>query len=290
MGTSAESQGTGANTPYVPSWVNDRNDAPLPGAHDKEEADFNAQTHTGKHLSAPPRPPMPVSAPDRRFKDMSRNFSAFVRSGGNDLSALNSALRHFVHNGTGGFKNAVSRMGSSRVTARRVLGIFMGMQRDGTRKALKKLNQQHLTGKSLQDILLGVTEIVCLNGDTADQAIAREAWLETIVVFRKRHTDEIDELTLEQVMEIFLDFIAHSIEALVYLEVGAKGYKIVKNTRTLNSINAKLRSYIKRGVSKSFDGDLSGLSEFTDQRIRSIVDKAYLDAWQLLSNHGGKKQ
>src|SRR5690606_34505249 len=133
-----------------------------------------------------------------------------------DGRALRRAVRDYARSGTGGSGNAVRRMGSSRAAASNALGLFRGIQRDGVQETLRRLNLEELVGRGVQGIFLGLTDVVCQDGGSIDEAIARDAWLETIAVLAEYGLDDLDALTPDQIGEVFLSFIAHSIETLLY--------------------------------------------------------------------------
>ena len=74
------------------------------------------------------------------------------------------------------------------------------------------------SGRSVQEIFTGITEVVCQDGGSIDEAIARDAWLETVAELDQIGIDNLDAVTDEQIQELFLSFVAHSIEARLYQE------------------------------------------------------------------------
>lgn len=173
-------------------------------------------------------------------------------------------------------------MGVSRRAGSNALGVFRSIQRDGLRETLRQLNLDTLSGKSISDVFLGLTEVVCQDGGSIDEAIARDAWLETVTELDSFGIENLDELTTAQVQEIFLSFIAHSAEARLYQEIGVNGFKYADGLADIENFDQQFRDYIGRSVRDSFSGDLSTLSRMTDHEIKAVVDKTYLDAWALL--------
>jgi len=173
-------------------------------------------------------------------------------------------------------------MGPSRAAASNALGVFRGLQRDGIHETLRQLNLTALSGRSAQEVFIGLTEVVCKDGGPIDEAIARDAWLETIATMEKFGIDNLDTLTQEQIQELFLSFIAHTIDARIYQEIGVNGFKFTDDLDDIKSFDKQLRDYIERSVRDSFTGDLSSLGSMSDETIRQVVDKTYQEAWDLL--------
>ena len=115
-----------------------------------------------------------------------------------------------------------------------------------------------------------------------DEAITRDAWLETIAILDKFGIDDLETLSIEQVQEVFLSFIAYTIEARLYQEIGVNGFKFAEDLDDIERFDKQFRGYIERSVSDSFSGDLAQLSDMSDRMIRDVVEKTYGDAWDLL--------
>ena len=289
MGTSSPSSGSGSGTPLVPSWLDEPGTGPLPG--DDGQAPPGDGTGDGNQDGQDDgaKPPIPAPAPGERFRSARTNFSRFAGSGGSDRSALRRAVRDYVRSGTGGSANAVRRMAPSRAAAGRALGVFRGLQRVGMQKTLRRLNLQNLSGGNVQDIFTGLTEVVCQDGGSIDEAIARDAWLETIAELDQFGIDNLDLVTDEQVRELFLTFTAHSIEARLFQEIGVNGFKLSDDLDDIEAFDQQFRSYIERSVRDSFSGDMSQLSDMSDDDIRQVVDTTYLEAWELLEQLGDRE-
>jgi hypothetical protein len=292
MGTSGSSRGPGSNSALVPTWLIDSAAGPLPGSDDAVPAD-GPGTDGGDHPAAPtdddaPRPaiqPPPVSG---RFGEARGNFTSFASSGGGDRRALRRAVRDYVRSGARGSGNAVRRMGSSRATASGALGVFRGFQRDGVADTLLRLNLGNLVGRSTREVFIGLTDVVCRDGGPIDEAIARDAWLETCAELERFGIGNLDALTTDQVREVFLTFVVHAVETKLFQDIGVNGFRVA-DLGAIEAFEAQFRSYVERAVRDSFASDLSQLSSFSDQQIRSIVDQTYRDAWELFETWGDQQ-
>lgn len=292
MGTSGSSSGSGSSTPLLPSWLDGPDTGSLPGgdgpsAPDPSGADTPSEADTGKDDNK--RPAVPPPATPERFRSARTNFSRFAKSGGSDHRALRRAVRDYVRSGTGGSSNAARRMGVSRAAAGNALGVFRGLQRDGVQETLRRLNLTNLSGRSVQDIFIGLTDVICRDGGPVDEAIARDAWLETIAKLDQFGINDLAALTADQVRELFLSFIAHTIEARLYQEIGVNGFEFAEGLDDIDGFDKQFRDYIERSVRDSFANDLTQLPEMSDQTIKDVVDKTYLDAWNLVQLLGDRE-
>lgn len=286
MGTSSQSSGTGSNGSLIPTWLDVPDTDPLPGGDGLETPDDdtdNLDQQPSDEDSDNKPSIQPDAQPDPfRFSTARSNFSRFARSGGSDGRALSRAVRDYVRRGTGSSTNAVRRMGSSRAAASKALGVLRGFQRNGVQETLRSLKLEKLSDRGVEEVLIGLTEVICRDGGPVDEAIARDAWLETISTLDQFGIDDLDTLSADQIKEIFLDFIAHTIEARLYQEIGINGFKFAESLDEIERFDEQFRDYIERSVRDSFTGDLTHLSNMSDQEIRDVVDKTYNDVWDLL--------
>jgi hypothetical protein len=287
VGTSGSSRGSGSGTSLVPTWLGEPAAVPLPGtipaaaATGEEDGSDEGIDNIGNGLGSPLPPIQPAPAPNR-FQSARTNFSTFAGSRGNDRRALSRAVRDYVRSGTRGSGNAVQRMGSSRAAASNVLGVLRGMQRDGVEAALRSFNLPALIGRSTTEVFLGLTDLICREGGPIDEAIARDAWLETVAELDRFGIDDLDALTADQIRDVFAAFIAHSIETLLFQEIGVNGLSIARDLDAIELFETQFRSYIQRAVQDSFATDLHTLSAMSDADIRAVVVTTYRDAWNLL--------
>lgn len=287
MGTSSSSSGPSARTPLVPSWLVDEPQAAeastSPAALTNVPPNGN---HDAEFEPSQPLPPIPPTPSPGRFTTPRRNFSTFARSGGNDGRALRRAVGDYVRSGTGGSGNATLRMGASRTTAQGALGILRDFQRDGIDSTLRRLNLGALVGRPLEDVFIAITDVICGDGGSVDEGIAREAWLETVAELDGLAVVDPSMLPPEQAQTIFLTFISNSVIGRLLQDIGARGFKFAVDLAGIVAFEAQLKSYIQNSVRDSFSDDLTNAATLTDQRINVIVDRTYQEAWEILRAQG----
>ena len=296
MGTSGSSRGPGGDKPLVPSWLDSDSPGPLPGGDaESPEGESGGDAPDGRPEgqpqgppalepgALPPIPPVPLPA---RFQGSRRNFGAFARSGGGDGRALRRAVGDYVRSGTGGSGNARRRMGASRGVASGVLGVFRGFQRDGVAGTLGRLNLSQLVGRTVAEIFLGLTDVICPHGGPIDEGMARDAWLETVIDVDELGVVDASVLSETEIREIFLAFVSHSIELRVFQDIGVNGLRFAPDLKAIEAFEAELLNYIRLSVRDSFSGNLTSLGTLSDREIRTVVDRTYDEAWELLGMLG----
>lgn len=294
MGTSGISKGPGSGTPLVPTWLNDPATGAAspadgsPSASDTATGDGTGQNGPASHDGpAMPHSVQPPPAPGR-FQAARRNFTAAAKSGGADAPALRRAVRDYVRSGAGGSRNAAHRMGASRNAGARILDAFRGFQRDGVEATLSRLNLANLAGRPVEEVFIGLTDVICQDGGSIDEAVARDAWLETVAEISELGIIDLNTLTLDQMREVFLTFVGHAIETRVIQDIGTRGFQSAIDVQTLNRFQDGLSDYIQRTVRDAFHSSLKfdTIPNLSDQGIREAVDNTYREAWDLFETLG----
>jgi hypothetical protein len=288
MGTSASSSGQGNSTPLVPSWLGG-----------PEQLSPSQPAVAGSPTSAPPTvpagaPQLPntgvpvVSAPVSlgRFQQARVNFSRFAGSGGSDRRALGRAVRSYVSRANGGAANATRRMGSSRRSAANIINVFGQLARDGTANTFRAHNLDAALTSDPGAALLALTDLICGDGGTIDEAIARDAWCEVIATIDALGIVNLDQLNHAQRQQIFADFIAKTVELRILNDIGAKGFTIAGSPSEIRRIHEELADYIQTAtrdqVAACFPSNLESVST---ARAEIIGTEVYEIAWSILETY-----
>ena len=253
MGTSSQNPGSRSDTPFVPAFQDEENEAPIP-----------SQTRL------------------QRFREARASYSRFASSGGTDRQSMQRAVRTYVRSSVGGTGNAVRRMGPSLRAANRALVVLRRFLQEGEAETLVQLRLENLVGKNVSEIFTGLTEFVCRDGGSIDDAIARDAWLETIAELDSLAVDNLDGFSEDQICEVFLMFVGHTIKTRLYQDIGINGLKFAAGIDEIDRIDQQFKEYILRSVRDSFTGDISKLSSMTDEDVAEVVEGTYTEAWHIL--------
>ena len=292
MGTS---KGYGGPTSgLVPSFVDD----PTPPTQPRPPANApgapNALVAPGAPQQtqpiAPPAPTVPRTPPrtDARgagsLRGARRNFTRFARTG--SRSSLGNALSGYVRGGIGGARRAARRMGSSRAAANGLLGVVRDFQRLGPIETLRQLNLAGLAAQPAADVFVAILEFICPPGGAVDDAIARQAMLETIGDLAESGVGSFDTLTPQQLQDVFLDFISRSIEGRVMADIGARSVTLPSDIAAVESAQAQLHDFVEGVTRGQLAGRLEGLERLSDRDIESVVNQIYEAAFELVAVAG----
>lgn len=292
MGTSTSASGAGSGSPLVPSWL----DEPVPGTGDGNSPGEQSPAIT------PPTQPMPMTPPNQpvinptaprpriipppqpnRFRQARAGFSRFASSGGRDTSSMRQSIGNYVSIGTGGSRRASRRMGSSRAVGSQFLGVLRDINTVGVPETLRRLNLTQLVGQPIDNIFLGIAEAVCPPGGDVDQAIARNAMLETMIDFTTQvQSQDLGDLTPDQLTALFRDYITNTIRFRILNDIGTRSVRLPDNHSDAIRIQRQLNDYIRGAVSDTFPENLSSISGFSDQQLQTRVDAVYEESFEVL--------
>jgi len=275
MGTSNPNGGSSGSNPLIPSWLVDPAGTSTENSDTAETVDNpNEDSQTGSEEQSIPT----VVVDHQRYSP-----ARFTKSGGRDTNSLRRAVSSYVRRSSGGAKNATTKMGSSRKTASKLLGFLQEASNNGIESALKSLNLESLSGNSMNELFIELTDFLCSEAGTVDAGIARDAFIKTIADVNEEQVIDDGTLSYEQVQTIFELYITHTIEDMILNEIGTN---IIFQTQTLDDadlVQAQLHDFIRNGVSDALSNSGNKINQLNQNEIGSFVDNIYESTFNLLS-------
>lgn len=171
---------------------------------------------------------------------------------------------------------AVSRGSTARLAS--VLNSAVG---GNASAALRSIGLERLAGRPIEEIFLGIMEVVCPDGGAIDDSIAREAFVETIVELAENGITDFDALTAAQVQTLLELNIAHAIEARLCNDIGAQSVTLPQDAEAAADIQGQLFEFVERSVSDAFAANPVGTSMTQDQ-VTGTIDTVYEQAYSIL--------
>jgi hypothetical protein len=127
---------------------------------------------------------------------------------------------------------------------------------------------------------------VCPASGSVDDAIAREAYIETIIDLAELGIQNLDALTPDQLQTVLELYATHAIEARICNDIGNKSVTLPDDIRAVARVQAVLRDFIRRGVEDALSAARAALDALTPQRVGAFVDAVYQDAFTILAAMG----
>lgn len=295
MGTSNSYGGSGGAKPLIPTWLSDGavlgGPQPAPAQQPTPNSDGVAAPLPGTLPSVngvgvptpPTRPPVPPAGEPHRYTSARNNFTRFVSSGGQDRRSLGRALSQYVSSSSGGGRNAARRMAVSRRSTAQLAGVLNSAIGGNAPAALRSIGLERLAGRPIEEIFLGIMEVVCPDGGAIDDSIAREAFVETIIDLAENGITDFDALTPAQVQTILELNVAHAIEARICNDIGAQSITLPQDAKEAADIQAQLFEFVERCVSDAFEANQMGTA-MTQEQVTRTIDSIYEQAYSILES------
>lgn len=286
MGTSNSFGGQSGRTPLVPSWLDDGGVPPMApdGGPPNGLPPENLVTDTP--ATPPERPPIPPAADPARYSAARKNLSRFAGSGGTDRKSLGRAVSHYVGSSSGGARTAAARMGSARGAGSRLLGFLSDVVTRGATETLRALNLDSLAGRPIEEIFLGLSDLLCPDGGSIDEGIAREAFIETITDLAGAGITDLDGLTADQMQTVFELYATNAIEGRLCNDIGMKAITLPSNSLLAAQVQAQLKDFIRRGVAGALATARAAAATLTPDSVLQFVGRVYEQAFEILQIMG----
>ena len=281
MGTSGS---FGGGKPMVPSWVGDP--APEPAAAPTDPAFDGPEGVDEDGLPPAPAaqyPPIVPPVPGRGFGSARGDMTSGTRSG--SPGTIRRGAGKFVA-ASGGGRAASRQMVSSRALAGGVVGLARAIAESGPAEALRRFNIEALAGAPADQVFFALTDALCPPGGTIDEAIARDALLETIADLAANGIGNFDELTLDDLQEIFVGVVARSIEGKILNEVGTNAIKLSPDTASVERAQRMLHTFVIGCVRDRLQATGVAVASLHGSQIDGFVSDLYAAAFDLMQTLG----
>lgn len=297
MGTSNSYKGAGGGKPLIPSWLGgaEGGDAPSPNPSVPPSPADGAgpvppipgvlpYVGGGASPSSPTLPAAPPASDPKRYTAARNSFTRFLSSDGSDRRSLGRALSHYVSTSSGGSRNATRRMVVSRRSTSRLADILGSAVGGNAPAVLRSLGLERLAGRPIEEIFLGIMEVICPDGGSIDDSIAREAFVETIVDLTEHGITDFDALTVAQVQTILELNVAHAIEARICNDIGAQAISLPQDAKQAMEIQSQLFEFVERAVADAFATNQLGSSTVTQDQVTRTIDTVYEQSYFILKS------
>lgn len=285
MGTSGSFGGS--KTGLVPSWVDDPVSAPAA----KPEADGAAvDGDGGKPDGAAPAQANPAAYPPVRPPPAGSGLGSargsVTRGAKNsDGAAIRQGVGRYV-SASGGGRGASRRMPSARATAAGIAGLARVFAAQGPVEALRQFSLEALAGAPAVDVFVALTDALCPPGGTIDEAIARDAMLETVAALAAQGVGNFDNMTPADLEEFFVGVVTRSIEGKILNEIGTNSIKVSSDIAAVERAQRMLHDFVDGCVRDRFNTSGSSLASVVGDEIDDFVADLYSASFDLMQALG----
>lgn len=289
MGTSGPFWGSKSG--LVPSWADEPAASPAAppdgdgeGTHD-DGVDGNGGAEP-THAAPSPYPPLPAIPAGSGLRGARGNITRGART--SNTGAIRRGAGQYV-NASGGGRAAGRRMGNSRAVAGGIAGLARSFATQGPAEALRRFNLDGMAGEPAEDVFVALTDMLCPAGGTIDEAIARDAMLETVADLAASGVGNFDEMSPDDLHEFFIGVVSRSIEGKILNDVGTNAVSVPADIAGVERAQNMLHDFIEGCVRDEFDARGADLSDLGSDDIESFVDDLYGAALDLVEALGGNE-
>jgi len=186
----------------------------------------------------------------------------------------------------GGGQGAARAMGPSRQTATGLGQFFGDVSQRGPVDALRTFSLESLAGAAAVDVFVALADVLCPDGGTIDDAIARNAMLETAAAMGANGDTPFDALPAAALDAFFLGTISRSIEAKLFNEIGGKGIRLPTDVAAVRAIQQTLHDFIEGTVRDRFTASGRTLASIPRGDVEGFVRAIYEQSSDLIRTLG----
>lgn len=288
MGTS----GTfgGSKSGLLPSWVDDPPSTPVAVPGSLAPAGGNGGGNGGDGDAGTDTPAPPAAYPPLRPPPAGSGLGA---ARGNLTRGARTSDERAIRRGagqyvaaSGGGRGAARRMPNSRAVAGGIVGLTLNFANQGPGEALRPFDLEGLAGAPAVDVFVALTDALCPPGGTIDEAIARDAMLETIAVLAAEGVGNFDEMTPADLQEFFIGVVSRSIEGKILNEVGTNTIRVSPDLAAVERAQRMLHDFVDGCVRDRFAANGASLADVSSQQIDDFVSNLYEAAFDLMQTLG----
>ena len=241
---------------------------------------------TGTNESAAPNnvspstSPLPIAPATQLAIPFSRarsDFTRFTKTG--DKRALSRAISGYVKS-SGGSKGGVRRMPNSVKTAFGFASLASSFARVGPVEALRRFNLQDLAGKPAAEVFERLVDELCHEGGTLDEAVARDALIDTIEAFAEQEVVNFDQLTPDLWKEFLADLIANCIVSKVINEIGTNSLHGSADDNLYREAETTLREYTSGAVRDELKSPLD--PSISSEELEGVINEIFETSFAVL--------
>ena len=164
--------------------------------------------------------------------------------------------------------------------------LLLSLTRDEEGSYRWRFNLEGLAGAPAEVVFVALTDALCPPGGTIDEALARHALLETIAALAAEGLGNFDELSQDDLREVFIGVVARSIEGKILNEVGTNAIKLAEDTAAVERAQRMLHTFVVGCVRDRFQAAGDTLSTLDTNQIDQYVTDLYAASFELMQTLG----
>ena len=279
MGTSAAFGGPPGSSPLLPSWLQDPDiDVPV----DLEPtATLGDGSVDDEPTAVIPTAPLRTND-DNRFTAPRTSVSEWAASSGTNGRAARRSLGRYARESLGGQDGGAKRLRRGREAAVRLASTLHDIQTRGINAVLLELGLGSFVGRGAEEIAAALSDAVCPMSSLVDDALVRDAFLDTITVLADEGIVDFESITDRQIERLLIVFTCNVIRARYLLDCARRAIERAPTDNGAGSLKSDIGAIIEDLVGARLDGTLSGGSSLGGEQLARAIESVYKQALGLL--------
>lgn len=249
MGTSSHNSGQSGHTPLVPSWVDG----------------------DGGNVTAPIAP----NGNPQRFSGAKGNMTRFAGGGGSSTHNFRNAVSKYVRHSTGGPQGAVSRLGSAKSSTAKLVGMLGAFSEGGAGAAQDYLKSYNLIGIRADEALRSITDLICDDGGTTNEGIARDAYIDTLADMKELRGINFENMLPEQIMLFLNGCMARIVVGKLLNDIGNKTLSIPDSLQKAGNVKKRMVNLVKGLIGDIVEKMSLKPDKIRKEQAQSVTDQVY---------------
>ena len=137
-----------------------------------------------------------------------------------------------------------------------------------------------MIGRPAKEVLISLTDIVCEAGGPIDEAIARKAFVETVL---ELEVDDLDTLAGEQIESIVLGFIGRSIAERIIMDICQQIDTSAMTAAQADYLRQYLDDFVVGAVRDGLGSDLANARAVQKTKLDRKMEKIYELAFSIIA-------
>lgn len=222
-------------------------------------------------------PLLPDDFDDNSWQNVKTEFSSFINETGGDSSRL---FGKYVK-ANGGYQNLASSSTAGKTGFRNTFNLINQINRVGFSETLESFKIS-VEGKSMHEIISELANKIAPSGSTKEEAVAREAVLETISMFYEKIDEEsikiedIETISGNMLDELLSEYLVNYITGRLFKDLGFGVEKYADNPTMLHEKEQELRAYVDARIY------LLVKNSELNQNPEKIINKIFLDTFEII--------
>ncbi len=247
MGTSSHNSGQNGHTPLVPSWV-----------------DGDAG-----NISAPIMP----NGDSKRFSAAKGNMTRFAENG--KIHNFKNSVSQYVRHSTGGVWGAVNRLGSAKASTAKLVGVVGAYSEGGAGAVQDYLKTYNLIGVRADEALRSITDLICHDGGTTNDGIARDAYIDTLAELKELRSINFEDLQPDQIILFLEGCMARVVVGKLLNDIGNKTLSVPYSLQKAGNVKRRMTNLVKGLIGDIFTNMNLTPDKIQKEKAQSISDSVY---------------